>query len=402
MAPVYPAPHRACFAAATLLLGLGALWWWAVLSGWWRPVAGSLWHGLWMTLSFLPLFFGGFLQTQLPRWLRVPAAGLHSPGGEQALVLGLMVGGWCACLVLLLLWPDRAGAGLLLVAGGWCVWLLRWWAGWRRSAAADRLHATALLCLCSGLALVMLVLAYGLLTGHAAWVAAGLRLAWWAGLLPVFLVAAHRMLPFFAGAQGAAWPLPVLLLLCAVQGGWDAWQHLAGPVSGLAVVAHSGLMAAGAALAGWLAWRWWRLGRLGNTLVRLLWVTWLWLPLALALGAWPAPGSGLLALHASAAGFAAGTWLLMISRLSAGLAGQAQAVDSLLTRLWVGQQTAAVLRVLAGLPGLASASLALRWGSATLWLSWCLAWGWRQARVWRWRSAGRITGSVEARNRQKD
>lgn len=363
------------------MLCLGAAWWWLVLGGLLQVALAPLWHGLWMTLSFLPLFFAGFLQTQLPRWLRVPAQGLHSPQAEQTLVLCLMVGGWCATLGLATWRPDAAGAGLLLAALGWSIWLRRWWSAWRRSAETDRFHATALLSVCSGLGLVMVGVAVSLLSGRPGGVAAWLRLAWWAGLLPVFLIASHRMLPFFAGAHDAAWPLPVLLMVCGLQGVWDSWQHLGGDVRPLAVALHSGLMVWGAALGAWLAWRWWLLRRLGNTLVRLLWFTWLWLPLALLLAAWP--GAELLALHAGAAGFAAGTWLLMISRLSAGLAGQAQAMDPLLTRLWTLQQGAAALRLLAGVTGWGAAGAGLRWASATLWLAWCLGWGWRQSRVWR-------------------
>ena len=67
------APHRLGFFAGAVMLAATALWWGCQLlaqaMGWsWQPVVPvSVMHALLMSMSYMPLFFCGFLFTAGPK-----------------------------------------------------------------------------------------------------------------------------------------------------------------------------------------------------------------------------------------------------------------------------------------------------------------------------------------------
>lgn len=78
------APHRLAFFMGAVTLGASALWWAGVLLAralQWplNPVVpASLMHALVFSLSYMPLFFCGFLYTVGPKWLKQPAVSARS------------------------------------------------------------------------------------------------------------------------------------------------------------------------------------------------------------------------------------------------------------------------------------------------------------------------------------
>ena len=73
------APHRLAFFMGAVMLGASALWWAGVLLAralQWplNPVVpASLMHALVFSLSYMPMFFCGFVFTAGPKWLKQPA-----------------------------------------------------------------------------------------------------------------------------------------------------------------------------------------------------------------------------------------------------------------------------------------------------------------------------------------
>ena len=211
-----------------------------------------------------------------------------------------------------------------------------------------------------------------MLAGHAAGLGALARAMLWWGPVAAFIAASHRMLPFLGDGLWPAldrrlpdWPLWALLSVSAMQGGVALAQGFAAvprPVAALAA-AHLGLAALASAA---LTLRWFGAPALRSSLVRMLHLSALWWPVALALlaaGQWPwsaaAPAQAwqMAGLHGLAIGYLAATWLVMVTRVIATHQGQARAIGRFVVLLFVLMQGAAVLRVLASL-----------WPAASGWL----------------------------------
>ncbi len=383
-------PHRPFFARGLLLLTLAGLWWTLVLLArqlaWPLPWAmtSGLAHGLLFGLGAMPLFMAGFFFTAGPRWLGVPpvaATALRRPMVAMSLGWGLVLPALHVCVWL-------AGLGLLLVALGWG---LLWREAGRLLAASSRddrlhlrgMHGAWLIGVC-GMAAVGLAL----VAGQEAWSRKALHATLWWSVLPIYVLALHRMVPMFAeaprlpGAAGA-WRLPERGLLwaglagCAWGGAWDVLAPSALP--GWAALGRALLEGAAALLLLHQAWRWRRMMRL--PLMAMLLCGGLWLALGVGLSAWPvlwrlatdgmpgeAGGLGLAPLHAVFAGGLGSLMMAQVSRVTSAHAGRSLAVDAPVLALFCLLQLAVFLRLCAAwVPATQSWLLplaALLWGLA--------------------------------------
>lgn len=384
-------PHRLCFAAAAGLWCLSALAWALEMGGVIVPAAPALaWryvvHAQVFGLGPMPLFIAGFLFTAGPRWLRVPP----TQARVLAVPVALVFAGWLWVIVWAAVTPSGIAAGLGLVALGWAALLRQLWRLRVGADASRTLHfdlaalACALLtaCLCA----TAIATAAGLPAAARTAALAGL---WW-GVVTVFVVASHRMLPFVGGGLSAAierrWPLANLWLLwsAALVGGAAVWPWAEpGSVPGTL----RGLHALGVAL---LSASWWLHGmrQPGHKapLVAMFLRAWVWWTFAwccFATQQWPwldGPAQaalGTAALHALTLGHLGGTMLAMVTRISVTLAGQSVAIDRGARVLEVLLQGAVLARVAAALwPARSGYGL---WLAAVLWAALATAWTWRHA-----------------------
>ncbi|HLO93158.1 MAG TPA: NnrS family protein [Burkholderiaceae bacterium] len=386
-----PTPHRPFFGLGLALLALSGLWWWLALlarwQGWPLPwaVSPGLTHGLLFGGGAMPCFIAGFVFTAGPRWLRVPAL----PARALRRPVWLAGLGWTLVVPGLHLAAALAGLGLLLVTLAWATLWLR--AGWMLAASevGDRLHLRGihrvwLLGLC-GLAL----LALALLAGQETWLRRGLQLVLWWSLLPIFLLALHRMVPMFAepaaGTQAAGrLPVPERGLLwaglaaCAWGGAWQLLVPASPPVWAGAL--RAGVEGFAALLLLVQAWHWRSMARL--PLMALLLCGGLWLALGAGLSALSSflqaggrQGLGLASLHAVFAGGLTSLMMAQVSRVASANAGRSLAVDRPLMGLFLLLQSAVLLRLWAAL-GMAQAQAVLPL-SALLWGLAMAGWAWR-------------------------
>lgn len=390
-------PHRLCFVAAALVWAASALAWLLALLALQVPlpmhgaegVPTTTLHALAFTLGPMPLFFAGFLFASAPKWLRAP------PRAPRALLPGVLalLGGWLLLIGLGAWSTAAAAAGLALCCAGWLA-LLAQLASLRRQATRRAGHFDAILGVCTLLALAPAAAALVLGLGRPDAARAIARASFWGAVLPVFLIASHRMLPFLAHADAPQpdeteaprdAPWVVALPLAAGAGlALQALPALPGPASPWAAglwPLHALLPAAAGALTLWLALRWrahpaTRAPLLHRLLRAFAWSGLAWL--ALAAAALPtlsgATGAALRAigLHAMALGFAGGTMLSMVTRLSATQAGHSQAVDAVARVLEALLQLLLLARLLAAAwPRAAALALPL---AALLWAAIACAW----------------------------
>ena len=403
------APHRLGFFLAMVVLVLAALWWAlvqldrvsAALS---LPyaISPSLVHGTVMTFGFIPLFFSGFLFTAGPKWLGV------APLAPRQLLAPLLLQatGWVLWLVGAHLNGLLALTGLVLACAG-LVWVTAlFWSMIRRSQAEDQVHARTVGVACIVGCLSLLGVALSLLLGAAAVSRAFLLTGLWGFIVVVYLSVAHRMIPFFtSGALPLihAWrPFWVLWLMLAVAAFEVAaiWVEFDGPPAGGAgtvwIVARGAfeLLAGGVLL--WLAMVWGLVQSFKNRLLAMLHIGFLWLGVALLLGA-VSQGLSLLqggpvlalgSLHALTMGCLASLMLAMVTRVSCGHSGRALVADKIAWSLFWLLQVATLLRV----AGAAQSALAgwLLLLAALLWAGVMGVWGVRLG-VWygRLRTDGR-------------
>lgn len=404
LSTVMSAPHRLSFLAASVVMGVSALWWWHVMlgrtTGWLAgpaAVPGTFVHALVMSLGFMPLFFGGFLFTASPKWLQMPEV-RASEIVKPVLAVGV---GWGLLLVGAEVHHGMAATGVALATAGWAA--LTWhFAGLvAQSPAPDRLHARLIVSVCR-----VGVLAMGAAAAGLAWQAhevvrwAALLGLWWF-IVPVYVTVAHRMLPFFTAAALPVldawrphWLLWTLLTLVWLQGCWVVVEAL-GCQSAQAVVAVRAITAAlSGALVLALAVRWGLVQSLRIRLLAMLHLGFVWLGVALcldsattvlqALGHAPPP---LLPLHALTMGFLGSVLVAMVTRVSCGHSGRVLAADDLVWGLFWGLQLATVLRLLATVWAAQASALLL--AAATVWLVVLGAWGLRHGR---WYGRPRVDG----------
>jgi uncharacterized protein involved in response to NO len=352
------APHRLLFFVGAGNLLLAMAWWAAWLVGQRFPAAATVgqpelfagWlHAFTMQYQVLPTFMAGFLLTVFPRWMALP----ELPRWRYAPVgLGLL-GGQAATLAGAL----GLGPGLLV---GWLMTLAGWLALvgtlapmlWRERGATW--HARAIvMALAAGLAGLLLHGAF-LMGGSPMLELASIKTGSFGLLLPVYLVVAHRMFPFFAGnvvadyqpwrplwllaAAGALLALDLVLELVQLQ----AWTWL--PDLGLF------------ALTSLMCWRWWPQGPMPGIL-RALFIGLAWLPLTFAFYSAQSLGylaTGVLAFgrapaHALFIGFFGSVLVAMVTRVAQGHSGRPMRMPMIAWLAFAGIQVVAVLRILAEL-----------------------------------------------------
>jgi len=380
-------PHRLGFFAAACLLAVSALWWLAwMLSrhafgiAWPWAVSPALAHGLWFSFGFMPLFFTGFLFTAGPKWLRVPP--VDAPALAPA--VASMVAGWGLFVAGVHTQVLLAAFALVVVAMGWIAILRRLARLLRASTDGDRSHLGVILGAGGVGALALLATAACLVAGREDAARAAVQAGLWGFVAPVFVAAAHRLVPFFGDAAAprlaSRWPqglLWTLIGLCVAQ--WpfalaDLWWWPQPAAWRALQIAADG---AGALLVGTLCWRWARLHGLPTRMVTMLYIGLAWLGLCFALSAlsqgllWASQGTralGLAAPHAFTMGFLGSTMLAMSTRVASGQAGRSLAADGPAWAMFLVLQLAVLLRVCAAVwaavePGLLIAA-ALAWSAA--------------------------------------
>lgn len=400
------APHRLAFFLAMVLLLASGLWWALVqvdrvsgLVGLSYALSPSLVHAAVMTLGFLPLFFGGFLFTAGPKWLGlggVEARGLLPMWMLQAV-------GWLLWLAGAHIHPWMAVGGAALALAGLTEQSLRFWALVRRSRAEDRLHAKVVatagswgaLCL-GGLLLATLVESWELARLS---VLSGL----WGYILVVFVVVAHRMIPFFTSsavpmvhAWRPFWVLWLMLAAAALElvAVWVPW--FVGGLPGRGWMLFQGL--AELVLGGvilWLGLVWGLVQSLKIRLLAMLHLGFFWLGLSfllagasqlLGLGS-GVPALALGALHALTMGCLGSLVLAMVTRVSCGHSGRTLVADGLVWTLFWVLQVAVLLRIAATLQQAPGWVMLL---ASLLWAGLMLVWGVRLSSWYgRLRSDGR-------------
>ncbi|MCO5107448.1 MAG: NnrS family protein [Burkholderiaceae bacterium] len=394
------APHRLGFLVGSAMLSTSALWWLATLVA--QVAAGSelRWavapahaHALLMGFSFMPMFFAGFLFTAGPRWLGLAAV----PARRLLPTAVAWLAGWGVFLAGVHLDARIAAFGLAIAAAGWTLFAWRFAALLTRSAAADRTHLRIIAIACGVGAAVLWAAAAGLAIDDDALLGASLFAGLWAFLAPVFATAMHRMVPFLGVAvprldeRHPLWLLVVLLAVLPAQAPLGA----ALARGGAAALATMAVDAAAAALVLGLALRWRAIQNLRIRLLAMLDIGFAWLGVALALQAvaaaqaWTGRGAGqasLAGLHALAMGFFGSIQFAFVTRVSAGQAGRAHAIDGLAWALFLVVQAAVVLRIAAAWrPDLPVLLLA----AAALWTAAVLTWSVRHAG---WYGRPRIDG----------
>lgn len=368
MAHLLLAPHRLGFFLAMLVMVLAALWWSLVQldrvsSALSLPYAlsPSLVHGTVMTFGFIPLFFSGFLFTAGPKWLGVP-----SPPARQLLVpLLLQATGWALWLIGAHLHGLVALAALLLSCVGLAWVTALFWRLVRRSEAQDQLHARTAGVACVVGCLSLGGLALSLFLGEPALARACMFTGLWGFIVVVYVVVAHRMIPFFTSsampmvnAWRPSWALWLMLGVAAFEV-CAAWVEHAAWLRGFA---EAGWMFARGALelvAGgvllWLAVVWGLVQSLKNRLLAMLHIGFVWLGLSLLLAGvsqwlslWQGtPVLALGSLHALTMGCLASLMLAMVTRVSAGHSGRALVADNTVWTLFCLLQVATLLRIAA-------------------------------------------------------
>ncbi|OIN91640.1 MAG: hypothetical protein AUJ20_10375 [Comamonadaceae bacterium CG1_02_60_18] len=357
------APHRLAFFMAAVMLSTSALWWAGVLLARvfaWRlqpVVAEPLLHALLMSLSFMPLFFCGFLFTAGPKWLKL--AGVRARSLLPALLT--MLTGWALDFVGMYWQRQAVALGVGLVALGWSALALRFTRMVRASRVTDKFHTTLVGVACWIGVAVIAGAALALALDATALLRTVFYLGIWWFLAPVFAVVSHRMIPFFSAnlierldAWRPNWVLAVMLAtlwfegLASLADLW--WWPLPQALRWLqvSVEAPAALLMLGLAL------RWGLIQSLKIRLLAMLHGGFVWLGLALALNAvshalMAASGDtvslGLAPMHAMTMGYLGCTMFAMVTRVSSGHGGRKESADNTAWALYWVLQIAVVLRV---------------------------------------------------------
>lgn len=389
------APHRLAFFMAAIMLAASAIWWaWQLLAQalTWptRPVVPlGLIHALLMSLTYMPLFFCGFLFTAGPKWLKLPAVSARSLLPALAATLA----GWAVAWIGLHWHWQWAGAGMGLVALAWAATSLRFARMVGRSAVPDKLHTTLASAACLVGAGVLALLALALAFNATAVLRVGIYLGLWCFLAPVFVVVSHRMIPFFSATLIETldiwrpnWVLWVMLGALLLEGLGSVADLLWWPLSPALRWLQLAFELPLALLMLALALRWGIVQSLRIRLLAMLHGGFVWLGLALALnavshGLMAASGDamslGLAPLHAMTMGYLGCTMIAMVTRVSSGHGGRKESADNTAWALYWLLQAAVVLRVIAALLDTEAQVLSLLAIAAwcTVMVGWALRYG---------------------------
>lgn len=389
-------PHHALFALGALQAVLVMLWWLADLGGryggWYAPFQWATpapWAHLYLMIyGLFPLYMFGFLMTTYPKWMAgVPVAARHYLTAAALLGAGVPLGyaGLAAGKPLLLF-----ALGLHLT--GWAVGLyalLRVYAGAQRPDTLHALVTSGVLALGWGL---LLAYTLGVYRDDIDLIAVARSGGVWWFLFPVFFAVSHRLIPFFSSVV-----LPDYKL---IRPDWTLWLMAAGGMM------HGALELAAkpewtwladlpmAATSAWLSFAWRLKQSFHVRILAMLHVAFVWLGVALALyGAhslalWAGADFplGRAPLHALVVGYFAAMLVAMSTRVTLGHSGRPLTADNVAWTIFLGVQAAALLRVMADLPGISTHAPQLYLGSALLWLLAFLAWLFKFAPIY-WRTA---------------
>lgn len=383
------APHRVMFFAGVAQLMVTMLFWGMELVARYTDLAAPLQtvvpatvaHAWLMLFGVFPFFMFGFLMTTYPRWMNGPLV----PEGTYVSAFAVMVLGVLVFYGGLLTSPGMVMAGMIVHALGFALGVYGLYAVYRAvGPARDRHYETQLN--------VALVLGLASELAFAAWIALdeawllqiALRGALWLFLIPVLVLVAHRMIPYFSSTVipdyalvQPHWTFPVLwsaaALHCVLETvGALQWQFLAdGPLLWLAL--HHTLH--------------WGLRRsLPVRLLAALHIAFAFLSVGLALYIVQSlslsfSGEFILGrapLHAIAIGFIAAMVIAMVTRVSRGHSGRPLIMDGLDWTAFLLMLAAALLRVTGDVQAIANASpVSPNLLAALVWLAAVIPWGLR-------------------------
>lgn len=329
------APHRVMFFAGATQAVLAMVWWAYDLAArftgllpyveWSLPARHG--HQFLMLYGLFPLFFFGFLMTAGPRWLDMPPPSRR----EYLLSFGLLCSGIALFYLGLCSYRWLAFDGIILWTIGMGRALVWWIHTIQHSKQTGKEHpwsvAAALL---AGL-IGVLCFAMGELKGGN-WNRAAVAIGIWWFVLPVFLVVAHRMIPFFTGNVvrpykywRPMWLLWALLGGCAAHGlleilGLSAWTWLVDlPLAGLG---------------GYVSYRWGFSRSLKVWILAMLHIGFAWFGVSLAIYGLHSllqlnghAGLGLVPLHVLMLGFIGTMLLAMATRVTLGHSGRPLSAD---------------------------------------------------------------------------
>jgi uncharacterized protein involved in response to NO len=374
------APHRLLFCVGATNVLLAMLWWavWLIdarwrIFGFAQPAVPAGWlHAMIMQYQMLPSFMFGFLLTVFPRWMNLPAltrkhyvpVGVGMFGGQLLTLIGIFAG------------KELLVAGAALTFCGWAVGT----ALLVRLVYADAGRTWHALSCAAALSFGLLGLTVYLLylrSFDARLLFTAIKIGSVAVLLPIYFTVCHRMIPFFAGsairgyrdyrpmwALAVFWPFALLHVWLELRHGYT-----------LLWIADAPLFA----LSAWLLWRWWPRGAQMPALLRVLFVGFAWLPIALALystqSAWYA-ATGAFSLgrapaHALFIGFFGSLLVAMVTRVTQGHSGRPLVLGRVAAFAFVCVQFVAVLRIVAEL---APDTLAWQAVAALGWIGAFLPW----------------------------
>jgi len=379
------APHRVMFSGGCLQLVVAIAWWTAELAvreGLLSPmpiVMVSTWAHAWLMLfGLVPFFMFGFLMTTYPRWMggrAVPQA--HYLGAFLLLTAGLVLFyvGLFAGVAWVLAGVILHGAGIAGGAYGLFA-VYRAVEPWRDRRYESHINLGWGFALLAELAYVA-----WLGTGEPLLLQFAIQGALWLFLIPILVLVAHRMIPFFSSA--------VLKDYTVVQPNWTfpvVWIGVAGHVLLELVGARAWLFLPDGVLLVLALHhtRHWGLGRsLSVRLLGALHLAFAFLAVGLTLsviqslwlltfGEWIFPRAP---LHAVGIGFVGGMVVAMVTRVSRGHSGRPLEMDRRDWYAFLGILAASVLRMGSEVEFLSAYSpISLALISGMVWLSALLPW----------------------------
>ena len=376
------APHRLLFFIGATNV-LAAMAWWTGWLGGRLPtpsVPAGWMHGFIMQYQVLPTFIFGFLLTVFPRWMAQTEAsrwhylpvGLGLVAGQALTLAGLLSG---SALLL--------HVGVVNTLAGWIA-AMAVLAGWLARDRSGNWHAVSCFAgLVMGLAGLVAFAIYLHVPTEPRLAFAMLKIGTFGLLVPIYSTVAHRMFPFFAGNVVPGYRPWRPMWLLAVS--WPLWLgHVALELAHL----HQWLWLVDLpllALGVLTMWRWWPRGP-APALLRVLFIGYAWLPVALALYAAQSLwflGSGEYALgrapvHAVSVGFFGSLLVAMVTRVTQGHSGRPLVLGRIPALAFIGMQGVAVLRVFSELAanpapwflaaGVAWVAVFLPWVVRSLWI----------------------------------
>ena len=348
------APHRLLFFGGMIALILGMLWWTLSLAALrWpgviqlnqSPIPAGWGHAMLMQYMVLTPFIFGFLLTVFPRWLGQPSLSVRT---YVPIGIGLAAG-YVLTTIGLFGHPKLVHLGVVCSLLAWGFGLVRLALLLVRDPNLTRHGLSAAFALCLGW-FGLLTFAVFLHHPDPRLIYAAIKLGGFGFLLPIFFTVCHRMLPFFAR--------------CVLPGYREYRPSWALTVFWAGLIGHLGLEMAHAydwlwlfdlplfGVTAWLLWNWWP-RQASPALLRVLFIGFAWLPIALALysvqSLWFAiDGNFILGrapIHALSVGYFGSLLVAMVTRVSNGHSGRPLRLGKVAAFAFICIQFVALLRV---------------------------------------------------------